>query len=98
MKPRCQPIAASASVKIAISTSTTTTASLRGRWSGGQNAAYSRAPRSSFHDLIGISPQANRRRRILTRAVPIIVVAGAAFAVGILLGAGSEIKAAERFT
>ena len=54
-------------------------------------------PRSTFHDLNGISPQANRRRRILTRAVPIIVVAAAAFAVGILLGAGSEIKAAERF-
>jgi cell division protein FtsI/penicillin-binding protein 2 len=47
--------------------------------------------------LSQISPEAARRRKLLTRAVPIAVLAAGALAAGLILGSGSEIKAAERF-
>jgi cell division protein FtsI/penicillin-binding protein 2 len=48
--------------------------------------------------LSRISPEAARRRRLLTRALPIIALAAGALAAGLILGAGSEIQAAKRFT
>ena len=45
-----------------------------------------------------ISAEAERRRRILTRAAPLVVVAVVAFFIGLTLGGGSpELNAAERF-
>ena len=44
-----------------------------------------------------INPSAERRRRLLTRVVPLIVVSVGAFAIGIAVGAGPDAPAAARF-
>ncbi len=44
-----------------------------------------------------INPSAERRRRLLTRVVPLIVVSVVAFAIGIAVGAGPDAPAAARF-
>jgi hypothetical protein len=40
---------------------------------------------------------AERRRRVVTRAIPLIVLAAAAFTAGLIIASGSETSAAQRF-
>ncbi len=46
---------------------------------------------------MGISEEAQRRRRLVTRALPIAVIGLGAFGTGIVIGAHHELEAAERF-
>lgn len=48
--------------------------------------------------MSALRPEAERRRRLLTRAIPLILIAGGAFALGLLVSKGSpELEAAKRF-
>ena len=47
--------------------------------------------------MTALSAQAERRRKLVTRTLPISVLAAASFVGGIVIGAGSELDAAARF-
>jgi cell division protein FtsI/penicillin-binding protein 2 len=47
--------------------------------------------------LSPISREAARRRRLMTRALPLVIVAAVAFVVGVLIGGRHDTSAAERF-